>query len=263
MTMEDDILIDNYLKGLLSKDEEQSFLERLESDTEFNEKFSLEKQLFDALDENGWSFIENKTPETKVYKKVLEDDDLQNLKKTLTKVNSEFNSEPAKGNYRKLFYYIAAASIIVFLGFQFFFNQNSSNQELYNDYVALDDLPSFVSRGDDTGNLEKAQSLFENKKYEEALSIFQSQSNAIDNRCNILIYKGVSQAELGKYDDAEQTFDALINSNLLDSEKGYWYKSLLYLKQDRVEESKKILSKIISENLSNKSKAEELLQKLD
>ena len=47
--MEDEILIDNYLKGLLTKNEEKSFLERLDSDTEFKENFKLEEELFNAL----------------------------------------------------------------------------------------------------------------------------------------------------------------------------------------------------------------------
>ncbi|EDP72164.1 hypothetical protein FBALC1_13722 [Flavobacteriales bacterium ALC-1] len=262
MTMEDDILIDNYLKGLLPKGEEQSFLERLASDTDFNEKFNLEKQLFDALDENSWSFSELDNSDVKEYKKLLEDDDLQNLKKTLTQVNSEFNSEPQIDN-RRLFYYLAAASIIIFLGFQFFFNQNVSNQDLYNDYVALNDLPSFVSRSDDKDELAKAQSLFENKKYKEALVVFKSQLNSTESKGSVLIYKGIAQTELGNYNEAEKTFNILINSDLLDAEKGYWYKALLFIKANRVEDAKQILDKIVSNGWFKSDKAEELLKELN
>ena len=261
--MEDDILIEKYLKGLLSKDEEKSFLDRLDSDTDFKEKFLLEQQLFNSLNEDSWSFSERDNSQVKEYKRLLEDDDLQNLKKTLTRVNSEFNSKPEKSNHRRLFYYVAAASIVMFLGFQFFFNQNISNQDLYNNYIALDDLPSFVSRGNSVDDLTKAQSLFENKKYKEALIIFNSLKNQGDSDGNMLIYIGVSEMELGEYLDAEQTFNDLTESNLLDAQKGHWYKALLYLKMAKVDRAKVVLKEIIAKSQFNSNKAKDLLAELE
>ena len=259
--MEDDILIDNYLKGLLSKDEEKSFLERLESDTEFKEKLQLEEQLFNSLSNDSWSYSNEENPEVKEYVELLREDDLQDLKKTLAKTNNEFNSNKQKST-KRLFYYLAAASIVVFLGLQIFFNQNRSNQELYNEYVSLNDLPSFVSRGDSTDELAKAQSFFEDKKYQEALSIFQSQLNTSDTKANLYIYKGLAEAQLEKYTDAEKTFNVLINSDLIDAQKGCWYKALLLLKTNRVEEAKKLLDNVISKSLYNHKKAKQLLSDL-
>ena len=260
--MEDDILIDDYLKGLLSKSEEKSFLKRLESDIVFNEKFKLEEQLFHALDEDSWSFATKNAYDLMEYKGLLESDDIKNLKKTLVTTNSKFNLK-SNSKTKRLFYYLAAASIVVFLGFQLFFNQKVTNQDLYNNYVNLSELPSFVSRDNTTSELFEAQKLFEEKKYKEALEIFKSQTNGIDYNGNILIYIGISQTELDKYQGAEETFNQLIKSDLLDAQKGYWYKALLYLKQDRVEESKQILDKIISKNLYNKEKAQDLLKELE
>ncbi|WP_299125657.1 hypothetical protein [uncultured Winogradskyella sp.] len=260
--MEDDILIERYLKGLLSKDEEKSFLDRLDSDTDFSEKFKLEEQLFNSLNENSWSFSESKNAEVNDYAKLLREEDLQNLKKTLAKTSSEFNSKEGATS-KRLFYYLAAASIVIFLGFQLFVNENTSNQDLYNDYIALNDLPSFVTRGNDTSDLARAQELFENKKYEESLSVFQSIDNLSNNEANLAIYKGIAQTELGKYDEAEHTFNTLINSDLLDAEKGYWYKALLFIKRDRIQEAKSTLKEIVSKSLSHKDKAVLLLDDLD
>tara|TARA_R110002111_G_scaffold69471_4_gene112460 strand:+ start:12545 stop:13321 length:777 start_codon:yes stop_codon:yes gene_type:complete len=256
--MEDEILIDNYLKGLLTKNEEKSFLERLDSDTEFKENFKLEEELFNALDENSWSAIEGSKAEVEDYKNFLQEDDLQNLKKTLIKTNSEFNTK-VTGNKYHLFYYLAAASIVALLGFQFFFNQMVSNQELYNEFVALNDLPSFVSRSDEVTQLTEAQQLFEEKNYKKALEVFNSfkeQDGAL------AIYKGIAQAELGNYNEAEKTFNTLINSNLLDAEKGYWYKALIFLKADRKLETIAVLETIISKNLYKNNEAKILLEKI-
>lgn len=256
--MEDEILIDDYLKGLLTKNEEKSFLERLDSDTEFKEIFKLEQELFNALDENSWSAIEGSKTEVEGYKILLQGDDLQNLKKTLINTNSAFNTK-GSGNKSHLFYYLAAASIVALLGFQFFFNQSVSNQELYYEFVAINDLPSFVSRSDDANRLTNAQGLFENKKYEEALDIFNSLK---EQDGALAIYKGIAQAELGNYNGAEKTLNALINSNLLDAEKGYWYKALIFLKADRKFEAITVLETIISKNLYKNNEAEILLEKI-
>lgn len=255
--MEDDILIDNYLKGILSKDEEKLFLERIESDSEFKEKFQLEERLFNALNDDSWSFVENNDSEFDDYVILLKEDDLQNLKKTIAKTSSEYSTKKSKSAGR-IYYYLAAASVVLFLGFQFFFNQNISNQDLYDDYVALNDLPSFVSRGYETESLVQAENLFVEKKYEEALSIFQSLLNKSDDKANIYLYKGLAEIELEQYNAAEYTFDTLINSSLIDAEKGYWYKALLYLKTDRIKEAKHLLDNIISKSLYNHEIAKQL-----
>lgn len=262
MTMEDDILIDDYLKGLLSDDEVQSFLARVNNDSEFKEKFELEHQLFEALNEDSWNFQKNANQEIEDYKSILQGDDLQTLKKVLNSANSDFNAQSKVRNL-KPFYYLAAASIVLFLGFQLFLNQNVSNQDLYNDFVGLNDLPSFVSRSDSESQLIEAQKLFEDKNYSEALNVFRTLEDDIAQNANVFIYKGISEMQLGEFKAAEQTFDELIESNLLDANKGYWYKALLNLKQDRIEACKDILGRIISEKLYNFNKAKELLKELE
>ena len=259
--MEDEILIDNYLKGLLSENEKELFFKRIYCDSEFKKNFELEKQLYNALDDKSWSFGNNKNSEVKSYINLLEEHDLQNLKNNLSKINSQFNHKKSKP-LRHLFFYIIAASIVVFIGFQYFFTKNISNQELYYDNIALNDLPSFVSRGDNSNQLNDAQYLFENYKYAKALAVFISINEQQDYKGTLLIYRGISEAELGRFEDAEKTFNNLINSNLLDAEKGYWYKALILLKEDKLVESKKILIKIVSDRLYKYNEAKLLLGKI-
>ena len=144
------------------------------------------------------------------------------------------------------------------------FNRGINNDDLYAEYSDYSNLPSFVSRGEvGTDSLYNAENLFKENKYKEALDIFQSQINTSTNTGSVYIYTGLSQIELEQYKQAENTFDTLIESNLLDAEKGYWYKALLYLKQDNHEKAISILKVIVSESLFNNKKATELLNKLD
>ncbi|WP_111685542.1 tetratricopeptide repeat protein [Winogradskyella tangerina] len=264
MNIEDDILIEKFLRDQLSEAERSLFTERLEVDADFKTQFTIEKQLFETLDEQNWSFIDSNNEHVDSYKKILASDDIQSLKKTLIATNASQNDNGKPSNStRRLFYYLAAASIVIFLGFQFFFNQNITSEALYNDYVNLDGLPSFVSRNDTENKLSEAQKLFQDEKYEEALIIFESELNSAEAKGNVLIYQGISQIQLKRYSEAEITFNTLINSDLIDAEKGYWYKALLYLKQDKVDDARNLLHKIKDEKLFNFENASNLLKELD
>ncbi|MFK7832986.1 MAG: hypothetical protein AB8B52_06900 [Winogradskyella sp.] len=259
--MEDAILIDNYLKGLLSENDQKAFLERLKSDALFRENFKLEAELFNALDDNSWNFVKAENDEVKDYVELLEADDLKNLKKTLEQTNTEFNNEK-KETSKRLFYYLAAASVVLFLGFQLLFNNSVTNQDLYNDYVMFSDLPSFVSRSDDANVLIEAERLFENKNYSEALVLFNSVKATQKYDGTLMIYTGLSELELGNYEAALFTFDYLTDSDFLDAEKGYWYKALALLKYDQSEEAKVLLDYIVSNNLFKTKEATTLLDQL-
>lgn len=263
--MEDHSLIENYLKELLSEEQKQAFLKRLDSDAEFRELFSLEKQLFDLLNKDSWSFVKHKSsPEINDYTELLRSDDIQNLKSALTKANSNFKSKSKKPN-RKLYYYLAAASIVIFLMVQMLSNQNISNQELYDDFASLNDLPSFVTRGsDDIDNeLVNAQILLKSKNYKEALNMLVPILKTNKNDALIYIYTGIAQTELDLFQNAEKTFNDLINSDLAHAQTGYWYKALLLIKTDRIEEAKEILERISSKSLYNHKKAKRLIKKLN
>jgi tetratricopeptide (TPR) repeat protein len=263
MSFKDDILIDNYLRGLLNQDEIERFKLRLKSDLEFKKTFLLEQALWTSQNDSDWSFANQKSEEVKTYKKLLEDNDLQNLKKTLSRVNEEFKASPKKKT-RFNFYYLVAASIALLICLSLFLNQDPSNQQLVKDYIDTSNLPSFVSRGDESADdLIEAQQYFENKNYQKSLDIFIPAIETDNTNGSIYLYAGIAQMELEQYNTAEVTFEALISSNLLDAPKGYWYKALLYLKQDRIDETKIVLEKIISEKLYSHVKAKELFDEIN
>jgi len=263
MNLENDILIDNYLRGLLDENEVIDFELRLQSEVEFRKYFELEQALWLSQNDKYWSFATYKDEEVEVYKKLLMEEDLQNLKKTLKQINSEFKEESTK-KVRPKFYYFAAASIVILICLSIFLRQDVSNQDLVNDYLNTSNLPSFVSRGDKSINdLIEAQRFFENEHYQKALDIFVPVLEIVDTNASIYVYIGIAQMKLEKYTAAESTFDSLIHADLLDAQKGHWYKALLYIKQNKIDEAKIVLNAIISQSLFNHEEATELLTKLD
>lgn len=259
--MEEDILIEKYLKGQLGKSEIEAFENRLKTDASFKKSLELEEQLFKTLSDDSWYFVNKKEADIEEYKNVLASDDIQALEKTLAKVNAS-HGRKAKNLIRPVFYYIAAASIALFFLLQFFFFQPPSPDALYAEYIALDELPSFVNRAEEESQLAKAETLFEQKEFEKALQLFE-EAKGSNNEGLLLIYKGLAETEMKSFVAAEATFDKLIRSDLLDAEKGYWYKSLLLVKSGEMEEAKLILGEIIAESYYNHSKATLLLEDLE
>ena len=80
---------------------------------------------------------------------------------------------------------------------------------------------------------------------------------------NLYLYLGISQMELNQFEESQKTLNSLINSNLIDSEKGYWFKGLLYLKSNRINKAKIMLQKIIDNSYYSHLKASEILIKLN
>lgn len=264
--MDDTNKIEEYLRGNLSAEEARNLEHRLKTDTEFKRQFEFEKQLFETINEESWSFSDLNSKQINDYKKLLQEEDIQNLKVSLNKITQD--SPKQKKTKTKLNYilYLAAASIIIFIVvFQFLKHQNTSQTELYYRYVNYQDLPSFVTRSSSVSSnvLVEAENHFEQQDYQASIDKFSSALNKENADARIYIYLGLANSELEKYKEAERILDRLINSDLVDSQKGYWYKALMYLKMGEVESAKNELNFIIKNQSFNYRKAQDLLEQLD
>jgi hypothetical protein len=263
MNLEEDILIERFLKRTLSKKEQNIFLKKMGSDLMFRKKVEFEKQLLETLNDDDWSFIEKRNaPQIKEYTELLRSKEIQKLKNTLQSVNSDYQLTTKK-KYKKWFLYASAAVIALLISISVFYPTFSS-QKLYADYIITTELPSFISREDSNQNsLVKAQQFFENKEYAKSLVIFKNEKQVSEKQnATLYLYTGIAQMELNKFKDAEITFNELISSDLLDAPKGKWYKALLYLKMEQIDKSKLLLKEIIKDNTYNYKKAEGLLGEL-
>ncbi|MEL6561725.1 MAG: hypothetical protein AAFQ94_26285 [Bacteroidota bacterium] len=268
MKTEDKDLIEKKLREQLSLEEEKSFTAKLEEDEEFKQAYIFEKQLFENLDDSDWNLTENlESTEIKEYAKLFKSEDARKLADQLKVITAEHrNSATTRPKSRKLYWItgLAATLLIILVSVFVFYPNSQSTNQLYTTYLDVSEVPSMIPRGDREDALKvKAQDLFESKKYKEAIPLFDEiLSSQTGNVATILIYKGISQMESDQLVEAISTFDQLIESNLLDASKGYWYKSLIYLKMGERQKAEEILEKIKSESLYNAVKASELLEKL-
>ncbi len=260
MTLEEDILIEKFIKGLLDKKEKELFIEKMKTDDSFRKKVSLEEELINRLNEKSWHFIKNtNSDELKDIELFFKDKTNDNIKESISRASKNYHSK--KNKKRFVFYFAASIALLVSL-FYYNLSSGSSPYELYENYIDRENIPSLIDRNDNNP-LSKAETLFNEKKYKEASIIFSKAINSKPTNSSIYLYLAISQIELQQYTLAEQTLNKLINSNLIDSEKGYWYKSLLFLKLNSIEQSKELLNLIVKNNYFNHNKAKILLNQLN
>ena len=106
-----------------------------------------------------------------------------------------------------------------------------------------------------------AQTSFEDNNYKRVIELLSPILDSTKNS-NVFLYVAISNTEIGAFSKAEETLNKLISSNLLDNQKGYWFKSLLYVKSNQLEKSKQELQRIIDSSYYKSEEAKELLKKL-
>ena len=110
----------------------------------------------------------------------------------------------------------------------------------YEKYANWNDLPSLIEKGTKENNLNEIEQAFNAEDYNNVLLLVADTKDPYQ-----LIYKGVSYVKQENYQAAEQVFNTLIATKSLESSRGYWYNFLIYLKQDKNEEAKKMIDKIL------------------
>ncbi|MHA7057879.1 hypothetical protein ACWGOQ_0011705 [Aquimarina sp. M1] len=260
------IEIDYYLSGAMSTSEKQAFEERLRADTSLAEELKLQKDMRSIYEDQKWEEGDKKalqTQEAKQLQSFFESDEAVHLKRTIKEVVSENSSRSPQ----KAFWFVGiAASIAVLLTVSLFVFKDANYDELYASYINLDEIPSLVTRGENTNVLlEEAQLLFEDKKYQETISSFASYHSVAASIDPLsYIYNGIAYLELNEYNNALAQFELLANSKTLQAKKANWYVALVYLKQKKKRKLKDVLQIIIADRSNYKyQEAQELLEKID
>jgi len=262
MNIEDDILIEQFLRDQLSEEEKQFFLERIDTDDNFKEHFIFEKQLFESLNEDSWSTVENtNASEIEEYKTIFESEEIKALKEVIKQASNK-KDKTSKVRIITLISGFAAA-VLILITLNVFQNSPVDVDTIYNNNIELQKLPSFITRGGETDTLLiKAENLFKEKKYKEAITLLDEILSKEKENSNIYLYKAIAHIELNEFDTAESVLDTIIKSELIEAEKGYWYKSLLYLKSKKIKEAKEELKKTVDNTFYNHKKAKKILKEL-
>lgn len=255
-----DQMIDDYICGRLSKEDQISFQNQLDRDPDLTEVVAINKNLFAFHGSSSWKEITTLNNEGKLYRNYLLSKDAQTIKTAIN--NAQYSYKQQTSSPIKLYkWYAAAASVVLLIAFSYIFTSNQNSPEnLYADFSNLSELPSLTQRSDADKLLSDAEELFLNKQYIAAvrsLELYNEKYNS--NTSNTLLYKGMCYLELNDFSKAKTHFNALKNTNSLDHNKAFWYLALTSLKQKNIKETKQLLQLIVNESYFNHQKAEELL----
>lgn len=106
----------------------------------------------------------------------------------------------------------------------------------------------------DISQLKKADELYRNGKYEDALSIYQAQLNEDPSNYSIAFNIGNTLFKLGKFDDAKKAYQRAesLTQSAEKSANSFYNKSLAGIKSQQIEEAMKDLKTAIKLNPDDK-----------
>ncbi len=232
---------EKYLANKMSNEEKNIFENKLNDTTDFNNQFQIYKETS--------SFLQNKfSKET--------DDFKQNLN-SISKINFSKNKVgKAKVISMNSKYFAIAASLILFVGIFYIFQNQTPSYTNFNQH----ENASFTERGVTIESLKAAQDAFNAKKYQVALPLFENVLK-VYNKPEINYFYAICLIETQNYTKAEDVLLTLKEGKSIYSNRATWYLALMKLKQKNNDECKKFL-KQIPKDAEDYAKAQELLELL-
>ena len=251
MEEQDYILFENYLAGDLSADQILDFENRLNTDKNFKQAFTIYKQLSTNLEHE----IGNKNKNSD-FKANL--DGISH--KYFTKLEDQEHPIAVKKSFN--FYKLAiAASIALVMGF-FVYNQFSGGAN-YSDFNTHDTIDFSVRDADgNIGLLIKTTKAFNNKDYKKAKAYLEELLQDDPDNVEYNFYYAITNIELDEFAKAETILDDISQGSSAYNNKAKWYLALSKLKQEKETECKAILL-TIPKDADDYNQAIKLLNKLE
>lgn len=243
--------------------------DRLENylDDELNEKeiLDLEKDLMDDLDLKMELNLH-----TEINEAIMEED-IMDLRSKLKAIEIPSTTEEKRkmkfhGKWR-----IAAASMILFIGIASVYymlgNKSYTNKEIFIDYYKPYSIV-INTRSSETNDSEKviyrALKSYESKDFRSALSLFESVLEKDSMNLTSNFYSGISNIQIQEYPKANKNFTRVLeHKNNLFIEQSEWYLGICYLMTNEREKAKVSFRSIAKGNSFYRTKAKEILNKLE
>jgi tetratricopeptide (TPR) repeat protein len=233
------------------------FDEYLQGEMSVADKLVFEQQLKDQPD-LAMAFKTYKGLHLHLENKFGQADELKAFKQNLKGISKKHFKKPKpKVIVFKSWYYVAAASVAVLFGL-FFLNQNSN--PTFEDYNQPE-TAFFMERGEANDNLKLVQDAFNEKKYKEAIPLFETILKT-DKSAEIQYFYGLALLEENRVVDAERVFATLKSGNSIYKTKAIWSLALSKLKQKDYKSCKELLL-TIPEDYEGNDEVDALLEELD
>jgi len=240
-------LIEKYLLGELSEDEQEAFDKLRLSNPEIEAEYILRKDVNDAIQES----------------------DIMSLRLALNEI---INTKKQKTRLIKnpfIWSSVAAVFIIVLIIKIVFFNSNTESnvdcfKEYYQTYPPVVNYRNTTTLSEEQESLKIALEKYENSDFNNAELLLKELVNKDSTNTMAKFYLSISFIEQNKFIEAETyLYELTKNNQHLFYEESLWYLVLVYLNNNKTEEAKELLLEIISRNYSYKLQAKKILKSIN
>lgn len=244
--------INRYIDGKLSEKEIESLWEIFVENPEYYEWFETELHLRDLAKEAN--------------------------QKNITTITS-LNGKPEGGTrrYSKTWIFAVAAAILIGIGFQFYFIQDSGSFHPYSmNQIEIDEMSGTdILRSDESTvskidvEISRALSLAYEGELNDAISKFNSlllQNPEPGQEANIMMNLGILHYNMRNFEEAKDYFETASESDVMNKffrEKAWWFLGNAYLNLEMLEEARETVYQVYIAEGRFESSAERLLQSLD
>jgi tetratricopeptide (TPR) repeat protein len=219
-------IIDDYLNGKLSDEEKKEIERQIVKDKVFAKEFS-----FMLLSKKA----------AKQEADILRKKEFESLKSgiELQKGNNKFLN-------KRVYTWVAAASIALIAGFFLIFNNNESPERMAQNYIDKNLATLPVLMGNEEDSLQKAINFYNKKAYTEASIIFEKLSK---HNAKAMEYYGLNALQLNQYEKAITIFEQL-STNETYKNRAKLLLALSHFKKGENEKCYEILKSINRKDLS-------------
>ena len=190
----------------------------------------------------------------------------ENLTSSLHELNKTyFKKNEAKVVTMNRWWYAAAAvaaAVILIFVIRPFGGEAFNNEKLFAYYSKNVEPLSAGQRGAKTDTLElKAVDLFNKKDYAGSLPLLKKVLAEKPNETDLLLANGISFLQVNQTDSALRIFNIIAEGNTVYKKQAIWYKALVLLKQNNLNECYIKLESLPPE-ADNYKEAKELMKKI-
>lgn len=237
-------MIDRYIRGEMTQAEKTSFLEQVQADAELKAELVLQEEIYGALQHAG---------NTELRKK------LNTFQREISPAN-----QTGKIISMRMLWRVAAVILIFLIPAYFLFFNTSSSDKLYKKYYVAYET-SLTVRGANEAALQEIDELYNGAQYAAVLEKIHAFGITDTLPAQLLLVKGICEMEMGKDEEASETFAGIIKRNdPYFTDHALWYAALAELKTSDKENCRQLLNQLLARSKPDHEKeAEELLEKLN
>jgi len=242
--------IDDYLLEYLNEKDREEFESELFENIKFKKETILHSEINDAIIESDVLKLRNNLLE------IIEEN------KQLTKIR-RFIPNNFKNKKIRYISVAASAAAVISTGLFTLSQQNSTAESIFQQAYLPYEAAGFLRSAPLASPSFKGIELYNERKYDEAISQFELVLNEKSLNPMSNFYTGLCYMEKGNYDKAIVSFkNVIVQKDNLFTELAEWYTALSFLKTNDKKDAYDILNKIVENKGYNHKSAKELLKKL-